>query len=84
MSNDSKPIFEFEPLFFLLNTNRNEMKSVAISECLPEGYRGVYFKEWNTGWSTGPTWVGKGCITNGQYDFTEDFETAIKHASNER
>lgn len=41
---NNKPEFDFVPLFFLLNTNRNEMKSVAVNKCMPEGYEGVYLK----------------------------------------
>jgi len=57
------------------------MKSIAVEREDGEGYYGIYFKEWNTGWSAGPIKIGKGYISNGSFDFTENFQEAIDHAS---
>jgi len=70
----------FEPLFYLLDLNRNELRSMAIEKIHENGYEGVSFMEWNTGWSINPVKIGKGFISLGQFDFTENLQEAINHA----
>jgi hypothetical protein len=78
---DHSLLFDFTPVFYLLDKNPNELKSIAVKEISENGYEGVYFKRWATGWSTGPIKIGKGFIRLGQFDFTENIDEAIKHAS---
>lgn len=73
--------FPFKPLFFLLDKNPNEIRSIAVEKEIKDGYEGLSFKEWNTGWSINPFKIGKGFISNGKFDFTENFDEAVKHAS---
>jgi hypothetical protein len=73
----------FKPIFFILDKNPNELRSIAVEKIFSDQFHGIAFKEWNTGWSLNPIKIGKGFITNcgDKMDFTQDFEEAIKHAS---
>lgn len=77
----TNPEFSFEPIFYLMDLNRNELSSIAVEKVVKDGYEGVSFKEDNTGWSISPIKIGKGFISNGKFDFTEDFQEAVRHAS---
>ncbi len=71
----------FTPLFYLLDLNKNELRSIAVREIVNNGYEGVSLKESNIGWSINPIKIGKGFISLGKFDFTEIFTEAICHAS---
>lgn len=73
--------FLFKPLFYLLDLNRNELRSIAIQSASDIGFEGISFKENNTGWSLNPIKIGRGYISLGNFDFTEQFEEAKRHSS---
>lgn len=73
--------FDFEPVFYLLDKNPYELRSVAVEKVGKHGYEGVVFKESNLGWEVNPFKIGKGYIANSNFDFTENFEEAKFHAS---
>jgi hypothetical protein len=80
--NKNKPKLYFKPMFFLLDKNPNELRSIAVEKIVDDVYHGYSLKEWNTGWSINPFKIGKGYITNSKsFDFTENFDEAIQHAS---
>lgn len=74
------PVFSFQPAFFLLDKNPNELRSIAVEKISDVEYEGVSFKEWNTGWSISPIKIGKGFISKSDFDFTESIDEAIEHA----
>ncbi len=73
--------FQFKPLFYLLNMNRNELSSIAVQSVSDIGFEGLCFKEDATGWEVNPIKIGRGFISLAHFDFTEQFEEAKIHAS---
>lgn len=77
----SNPIIPFEPLFYLMDLDKNQLRSIAVEKLKDGIYEGLCFKEWATGWEINPISIGKIFISRTHFDFTTSFEEAVKHAS---